>query len=559
MASDFEPGKFVRVEALSLEQIFRERGHFWLPWYQRSYAWRDDNVKRLISDLLSAFRSPEQRYFLGYVSTATRDRINGSAIADGQQRLVTLSLLFAELRSRLEPGVVRDALGACLIRSSNEPVIALQRNLRDVHLDLITSDLEPAEERTVATDLSPPEQSLVLNRHAIAEMLDEAELAETNDVESFARFCLTRCVIILQTVDREDEALQMLATEEETGLPFHSIERTKVTLISIMPRADQEEASEIWDRMHATLGADGLAQVLNLVRILKAGKTWRGASKTPVETELAQQYNFDRNGLEFLKTVALPAMDAFVLLGSAADDRTPLPPIAGNPKLLAALTKLNWLDHPHWQVPALAWLVRFGTDAPETVAFFEALDRHAWAHRIANGDQKTTSTEFARLAAAIENAKTATGVAQFRVTKKIAKAVRTNLAAHTFFRKHYAVLVLRRLSLLLEADSGPRDNERISCEHILPRNPDADSQWRTDFGDANVSKAFCDQIGNLCYLTPEENRQAGNADWDIKRPILERSKLALAKEAAAYESWTKATVRKRSEKLIKLIRDDLGI
>jgi uncharacterized protein with ParB-like and HNH nuclease domain len=111
MASDFEPGKFVRVEALSLEQIFRERGHFWLPWYQRSYAWRDDNVKRLISDLLSAFRSPEQRYFLGYVSTATRDRINGSAIADGQQRLVTLSLLFAELRSRLEPGDVRDALG----------------------------------------------------------------------------------------------------------------------------------------------------------------------------------------------------------------------------------------------------------------------------------------------------------------------------------------------------------------------------------------------------------------------------------------------------------------
>ena len=69
-------------------------GQFTVPWHQRRYDWQPDHVDELLHDFADAIAADRQCYFLGTVilveSTSGRWRIN-----DGQQRMVTLSLICA--------------------------------------------------------------------------------------------------------------------------------------------------------------------------------------------------------------------------------------------------------------------------------------------------------------------------------------------------------------------------------------------------------------------------------------------------------------------------------
>lgn len=71
-----------------------------VPLNQRSYAWTDDEVQRLLDDLYRAFRDGEAIYFLGAI-VLTRDSAGEWQIADGQQRLATMAILISAVRDYL--------------------------------------------------------------------------------------------------------------------------------------------------------------------------------------------------------------------------------------------------------------------------------------------------------------------------------------------------------------------------------------------------------------------------------------------------------------------------
>ena len=72
---------------------------FRIPDYQRPYAWGTDEALQLLDDLADALdRTADEPYFLGSI-VLVKDKGNPAAeIIDGQQRLTTLTILFAVLR-----------------------------------------------------------------------------------------------------------------------------------------------------------------------------------------------------------------------------------------------------------------------------------------------------------------------------------------------------------------------------------------------------------------------------------------------------------------------------
>ena len=72
-----------------------------IPDYQREYAWKEDLVGNLWDDLLYAShpKNKKRKYLLGPLVELRRG--NKSEVVDGQQRLVTLSLLFRAMRDAL--------------------------------------------------------------------------------------------------------------------------------------------------------------------------------------------------------------------------------------------------------------------------------------------------------------------------------------------------------------------------------------------------------------------------------------------------------------------------
>ena len=68
-----------------------------IPSFQRAYIWKPENILQLISDLEEACKSPETPYFLGSL-ILVREGDTSFSVIDGQQRLVSLSIIIAALR-----------------------------------------------------------------------------------------------------------------------------------------------------------------------------------------------------------------------------------------------------------------------------------------------------------------------------------------------------------------------------------------------------------------------------------------------------------------------------
>ena len=70
-----------------------------IPDFQRPYSWTaDDQVPELFRDLADAISAGADEYFLGSVVTSRGGTTARVEVIDGQQRLATVSLLYAALR-----------------------------------------------------------------------------------------------------------------------------------------------------------------------------------------------------------------------------------------------------------------------------------------------------------------------------------------------------------------------------------------------------------------------------------------------------------------------------
>ena len=102
-------------------------GRFEVPWHQRYYDWKVEQVRELQADLKDALETGKTCYFLGSIMLVKPTETGPLRINDGQQRLITLSLLVAAFCRRFVHKRPRDqsretlALRALFDRPDNEP------------------------------------------------------------------------------------------------------------------------------------------------------------------------------------------------------------------------------------------------------------------------------------------------------------------------------------------------------------------------------------------------------------------------------------------------------
>ena len=73
-------------------------GRFEVPWHQRRYDWKAEHVDELLHDVDDAIDANRRCYFLGTV-ILVKAAPNAWRINDGQQRMVTLSMICACFRN----------------------------------------------------------------------------------------------------------------------------------------------------------------------------------------------------------------------------------------------------------------------------------------------------------------------------------------------------------------------------------------------------------------------------------------------------------------------------
>lgn len=86
-----------------LADILDGKTSYFIPKYQRAYRWKEETVEELWDDLIENYKDQtSQEYLLGPIVALQREFKEPYEIVDGQQRLVTLILLFCAFRDAIK-------------------------------------------------------------------------------------------------------------------------------------------------------------------------------------------------------------------------------------------------------------------------------------------------------------------------------------------------------------------------------------------------------------------------------------------------------------------------
>jgi len=97
----------MKADSVKISKVFSSGGdvHYFLPHFQREFAWEKENWKTLLEDIFSLYEEynaeNEPEHFLGalvVINDGTRNAtVPAFKLVDGQQRLTTISLVFCVL------------------------------------------------------------------------------------------------------------------------------------------------------------------------------------------------------------------------------------------------------------------------------------------------------------------------------------------------------------------------------------------------------------------------------------------------------------------------------
>jgi hypothetical protein len=251
----------ISADVFSLDQLF-DNISYEIDYYQREYTWGEEEIRTLLTDLHRVFGdyaadrqrhrrpSPSSSYFLGpfvYYEGDPQARRKKRFLVDGQQRFVTLQLLFVQLRNiarelglrRVLPDLDRVVLGRGRTLTIGIPELApVLRTLADGR------DWEDAPRDSLSV------RNVVRRSRQIAEQLHE--LFESDQYNEFVPWLLEHVMLAgIQAADA-DNGYRMFETMNDRGARLTPVDLLKSHLLShVGEHAD--ELNRRWREMLAEL------------------------------------------------------------------------------------------------------------------------------------------------------------------------------------------------------------------------------------------------------------------------------------------------------------------
>lgn len=192
-----------------------------IPDYQRPYKWTVKNVQQLIEDLLTHFHHQKQVYRIGTVVIHKNGEIFD--IVDGQQRLITLSLLLYYLNNEKE---------------------FTDKSLLD---------------ESVAHTLS---KSNIINNYNFIKNYS------ISHKEAFKNYILEICEMVYVELDDLDEAFQFFDSQNSRGKPLESYDLLKAYHLREMkdkPKEIIHHCVERWEKSALSQEINNLDKIINYI------------------------------------------------------------------------------------------------------------------------------------------------------------------------------------------------------------------------------------------------------------------------------------------------------
>jgi uncharacterized protein with ParB-like and HNH nuclease domain len=250
-----------------IKKIFSDDFVFTIPLYQRAYAWTIEESEELFQDLIRAMGDAEEAiddispYFLGSIVLIKGDEPDAQVV-DGQQRLATLTMLLAALRSLINSEYV-DGLTSFLCEKGNVITATpkryrLQLRSRDAQFfqKYIQDEGGIGELRGLQGPLLPESQRNI--RDNTLGFVRELQKLSADYLIKLTQFIINRCFLIVVSVSTPDldSASRIFSVLNSRGLDLSYPDILKAEIINTVPIEQREDYSMKWEGIESLLGSE---------------------------------------------------------------------------------------------------------------------------------------------------------------------------------------------------------------------------------------------------------------------------------------------------------------
>lgn len=540
-----------------LRKIFSSDFEYYIPAYQRPYAWTEAETGTLFDDLYDFYQTEtNDNYFLGSVVLIKNENDRHSDVIDGQQRITTLSILFSALSTVFKAENRKSDCKKYLQESGSEvegvepqPRLFLRdkdqsffnKYIQEVNLEELLS-IDQAKLDTEAKKHIQSNCKVLIDRLTDSFKDDEALLG-------FTKFLLNRCYLVVVYTPNKDSAFRVFSVMNSRGLDLLPTDIIKSETIGKLEDSEQEKYTQIWEELENQTGREGFNEVFTHTRTIFA-------KERPKKNLLEEFREYVSKVVEPKKLIddyLVPYTNAYYQIKNKLFSSTENADEIN--RYLAWLNKTNNYD---WMPPAIEFFTKHQNDSSYILWFVRKLERLASFMLVTAQDVNQRMDRYKWVLVEIDNGTDTLDnpIKNIELTEwekeQFKKALDGDVYLMPSIRRNF---IIQRLDSFVSDGGASYDSKIFTIEHVLPQNPAADSKWMQDWSETK-HKLWLNRIANLVPLTRQRNSAAQNYDFDTKKTKYFLSKsgtssYSLTTQVINQASWTPEIVEQRQSDLME--------
>lgn len=553
-------GAKIKGAEYQLAKIFSSDFDYDIPSYQRPYAWTTEEAGILYDDLYDFFKTEkDENYFLGSIVLIKEEDKPHADVIDGQQRLTTLTILFAIITSKLS-GEKRAGFKGYIIEPGNEfegisakPRLRLRKRDNEFFEKYVHGlDFDNLIKLDVKNQDTEAKVNIIENAKVLIDKINNT-LKTEEEIVKFASFLVRRCYLVAVSTPSEQSAFRVFSVMNSRGMSLLATDIIKADVIGALPEFEQQKYNDKWEEIETELGRNGFNDLFSHIRMIKM----KVKAKKSLKEEFLKYVLPDINSCSaksFIENVLEPYSEAYSVIKNCAYMSSKKTDEVNN-----VLAWLNRIDNSDWVPVAILFCVK-NNNSDEIYDFLFRLERLAAFMRALSWDINHRIERYALILNEIENSNSVDDLKSLDLTddevELFIDRLDDDVYKMTANKRNYLIL---RLDSFVSNSAAKYDSKVLTIEHVLPQTVKDGSQWEKDWEDVDARSYWVHKIANLVPLTKRQNSEAQNYDFDKKKEKYFRSKTgvsayALTTQVLTYNEWTPQVVAQRQKELIDMFK-----
>lgn len=551
----------IKGEAFYLSKVFSSDFQYSIPDYQRPYSWEEEHIKQLFDDLYEFYqRKTDESYFLGSI-VVIKDHSPQAEVVDGQQRLTSLTILFATLANFLT-GKYKASIAKYLQQPEDlaesipaQPRLILRKRDKDFFKKYIQElEANKIEELTIEHDCkNDAQKNIVRNALVLLKAIPE-KLKNEEEAFDFFKFLIQKCCLVIVSTPNKESAFRIFSVMNNRGLDLLPTDILKAELIGEI-QTNQDEYTQKWEDLEQELGRNRFNELFTHIRMIKL------------------KNKAQRSILEEFKELVIPEICS---ISDFIDDE-----LSSYASAFSALKNNNYqADSNQFEINQyIYWLNRVGfsewlpvailflhqqPDSVQSIEFFKYLEILTSYLHLSAKDVNKRIERYGLILKNLQNNPRQCSPNLF-LSDQEKQSFKELLDGNiynglTSIRRNYLIL---RLDAMISDGAAKYSNRSglLTIEHVLPQTIDEESQWRQwwekdEEGKDAQHQTWLHRLANLVPLNKRRNSAASNWDFKIKKDTYFSgnegvSSYALTSQVLKENEWTPKIVENRQKELLQ--------